>query len=50
MGILDELFGRNYAVDKVPTPKEIMENALDYSVQGDSTLQYISTPQDSVNN
>jgi hypothetical protein len=50
MGILDELFGRNYSIERVPSPKELMDNALSHSVHGDSALQYISAPQESQDN
>jgi hypothetical protein len=47
MGILDELFGRNYAVDKVPSPKEMMDNALEYELHNKTEAQYIEYPLDS---
>lgn len=46
MGILDELFGRNYSIERVPSPKEMMDHALAHDTRSNSDVQYIEYPTD----
>lgn len=46
MGILDDLFGKAYAIDKVPSPKEIMDHALAHDTRSNNEVQYIEYPID----
>lgn len=50
MGILDDLFGKKYAIDKVPSSKEIMDHALFHEARSASEMQYIEYPKDTSQN
>jgi hypothetical protein len=45
MGILDDLFGKKYAIEQVPSAKEMMDNALSFDTKGTSELEYIEYPR-----